>query len=440
MIKNNKHRLSQSSLTTHMAISGVCKPLSMIISYIYVPIVLNYLGVEKYGVWATILTILSWIGYFDIGIGNGLRNKLTEAIANKETDRSRKLVSSAYAFIAVVMFAVTIIFCIAAIFVDWNRVFGVQNFTENLTAIVSISVIFVAVNFVLSICKNVFYALQKAADVSLMELTTQVINLGGVLIARIIIPSNLFVMALIYGLSMIITSLTFSVVLYGKNSSLRPSIKNVDMAEGRSLTSLGLQFFVIQICALVLFTTDSLIISYLYGAADVTPYNTVNKLFNIIIGFFSALVAPIWSAVTKAKTENRYKDLKSLIRKLYLLVGFFAIGAILLMALFKPISRIWLGQELSYTNVLIMFGCMYCILNMWTNMHGTLANGLGILKEQIVMAVFQAVINIPLSVFFARSMNLGSAGVLLGTNCSLLISCITLPVLIHKTVNKGDQL
>ena len=69
-----------SGLISNMALSGICKPASMIMGYIYVPIVLSFLGTEKYGIWSTLLTILSWISYFDIGIGNGLRNKLAESI------------------------------------------------------------------------------------------------------------------------------------------------------------------------------------------------------------------------------------------------------------------------------------------------------------------------------------------------------------------------
>ena len=431
--------LKNNNIAKHMVASGICKPLSMIISYIYVPVVLNYLGVEKYGVWATILTILSWISYFDVGIGNGLRNRLTEAIANKENERSKKLVSSAYAFIAIIMFVVTIVFCIAAMFINWNRVFGVQNFTENLTAVVCISVIFVAINFVLSICKNVFYALQKAADVSLMELTIQVINLVGVLIVRVIIPSNLFAMALIYGFSMIISSLIFSVVLYGKNRDLRPSIRTVDMSEGKDLTSLGLQFFIIQICALVLFTTDSLIISYLYGAADVTPYNTVNKLFNAVIGIYSALIVPVWSDVTKSKVEKRYEDIRRLIKKLQLIMSPFIVGALILAVLFRPISNLWLGQELEYTTSLILFGMAYCVLTIWCNTYANIANGLELMKVSIITAIVQAVVNIPLSLLFAEGLGMKNAGVLAGTVLSMLISTIVQPIAIRNCIKRETR-
>ncbi len=429
----------KSKIASNMIISGICKPISMIIGYIYVPVVLNYLGIEKYGVWSTILTILSWISYFDIGIGNGLRNKLTESLSKKDGE-SRKLVSSAYAFIAVIMFCTAVFFAVVASFLDWKCIFGVESVTEDLASIVSISIAFVAVNFVLSICKNVLYAMQRAANVSIMELAIQIMNLGGVLLAQRIYESSLLVMTIIYGLSMVIVNLITSVVIYKSNKSIRPGIRYINLNVGKSLTNLGVQFFVIQICALVLFTTDSLMISYLYGASNVTPYSTVNKLFNVVIGMFSALLAPIWSAITKAKAEGQFHELKNNIKKLYMFMMPVFIGVVILTINFRFISKIWLRKNLDYTTELILFGGMYCCLNIWTNTQGTIANGLGILKEQMVMAVVQASINIPLSIFFAKYLNMDSAGILLGTNISMLISCIYLPMCISKWINREEKI
>ena len=70
--------ISEKNVRKNMVLSTVYRALSMVISYLYVPVVLAYLGEVKYGVWTTILNVLSWITYFDIGIGHGLRNKLAE--------------------------------------------------------------------------------------------------------------------------------------------------------------------------------------------------------------------------------------------------------------------------------------------------------------------------------------------------------------------------
>ena len=86
-----KIKYKWNSLYKNMAISAICKPLSMIISYIYVPIVLNYLGIEKYGVWATILAILSWISYFDLGRMGRESQETTERRGRKTPDFEKRI-------------------------------------------------------------------------------------------------------------------------------------------------------------------------------------------------------------------------------------------------------------------------------------------------------------------------------------------------------------
>ena len=56
--------ISEKNVRKNMALSTVYRALSMVISYLYVPVVLAYLGEAKYGVWTTILNVLSWITYF----------------------------------------------------------------------------------------------------------------------------------------------------------------------------------------------------------------------------------------------------------------------------------------------------------------------------------------------------------------------------------------
>ncbi|MDE5975352.1 MAG: hypothetical protein K2G69_02250, partial [Muribaculaceae bacterium] len=55
------------------------KGISILTSFLLVPLTLGYLRPVEYGIWMTLSSILVWINYFDIGLGNGLRNKLAEA-------------------------------------------------------------------------------------------------------------------------------------------------------------------------------------------------------------------------------------------------------------------------------------------------------------------------------------------------------------------------
>lgn len=423
----------------NMLLSGMSKLVSLIVSFISAPIVLNYLGVEKYGVWSLLLSILSWISYFDIGIGNGLRNRLTEAYARKEKERCSKLVSSAYAIITILMIVVSLAVLFLAQRLNWHEIFGVSQFDEDLTQIVCVSFAFIAVTFILSICKTVLYALQQAANVGIMELCIQVLNLIGVIVVSTVTTNKLFLIACIYGGSMVLVNGLGGLIIYNKHRYMCPRIKHVDIKAGIDLTKLGLKFLLIQMCALVLFTTDNLIISQLYGASNVTSYTTVNKLYNVLVQASTAVLAPVWSSVTKAKAKNNYTWLKRGIRKLNILMIPFFAAALLLACIFRPLSDVWLGQKLDYHHGLIFWGMVYCILMIWCNAYSYVSNGLEIMKESTVIAVIQAVVNIPASLFFAEVVGMKDAGVLLGTVFAMSISAVLSPIFVYTRIRKGIQ-
>lgn len=417
-------KAAQSSLARHSLASGIMKPISMLLSYISVPILLNYLGIEKYGAWMVILSVLSWMAYFDIGIGNGLRNKLTESLAQGDTEKSRELISSAYKMIALIAAAVTAVITAVTLLLDWKSVLSLKEAYPDLKPAIVVSVLCVALNFVLSLCKNVLFAMQMASAASLLDICCQLINCAGILIAAAFSSGSLLLVSIIYGGSSVLVLTLFSALLYTRHTELLPSLRYADNTVGREITTLGLKFFVIQISALVLFTTDSLIISNLYGAENVTPYSIVNKVFTAVIGFHAAFLTPMWSAVTKANSENDCVKVRRIIRSCMMLIIPFAVFALLIAVLFIPITDLWLGQRLDYSGGIIWLGLLYCVVYLWCNTVGLFSNGLNILKGPMIVAVVQAMLNIPLSLFFAKSCGMKSSGIMLGTISVMLIGAV----------------
>ena len=57
------------------------KGISMVVSFMLVPLTIGYVSSELYGVWLTISSVLAWLSFLDVGFSQGLKNKLTEAIA-----------------------------------------------------------------------------------------------------------------------------------------------------------------------------------------------------------------------------------------------------------------------------------------------------------------------------------------------------------------------
>ena len=105
----------------------ILKPISMAISLVYTPLLLSYLGDEKYGLWATIMSIISWINYCDVGIGHGLRNLLTKELTDKQYDKARKSVSTAYILLTAISVVLLIVALASMAFVDWKQLMNTER-------------------------------------------------------------------------------------------------------------------------------------------------------------------------------------------------------------------------------------------------------------------------------------------------------------------------
>src|SRR5215831_555681 len=67
------------------ALSSVfAKFISVISSFITIPLALKYLGTELYGLWMTITSVIVMLNFADFGIGNGVLNLVTTAYGKND--------------------------------------------------------------------------------------------------------------------------------------------------------------------------------------------------------------------------------------------------------------------------------------------------------------------------------------------------------------------
>ena len=212
------------SLKRSMLLSTLCKPLGMIISFLYTPVLLAYLGEEQYGVWSTILSVINWINYFDIGIGQGLRNTLAKHIASDKEKEANEAVSTGYVALA---FVSGITFLIGSGLILSLNMGLVFNTTISLKPALMISFICICLNFVLSLSRAQLYATQQAEKVSFMTVLVQFINLVGIWFLSLIGDGNLLAVAIVIGLSGIIVNLLFSYGVWDKYKYLIPILHTI---------------------------------------------------------------------------------------------------------------------------------------------------------------------------------------------------------------------
>lgn len=429
-IKKNKQILKSIS------ISLLLKPVSMLISLLFTPIFLNFMGQEQYGVWQTLMSIMNWITVFDFGINGGLTLLLTAAIVEKNEEEIKKVIATAYGLVSIIFCISYLIIIVLCIVCNWQTLL---NTTVPVKFSVLIVATYICLSFVFSLTNSIFSANQKAEGVTILQTVIQFMNLLNVyFIAKLCsnYSNKLFIASCIYFFDGVIVNVIVLMIIWYKKRIFKPKLSFFDKNKIKELTSVGLKIFFIQIAGLILFMTDNLIISNLYTPNEVTPYSITYNMFNLFYIIFIAILQPMWSKYTMEKEKNNFKWIK---KSIFLQLGIyilFLFGIFFAIFIFKPFSIFWLKRDLNIPINLILIIGIYNAILIFTCIFQTVINGTGNLNYCLVTSLIGAIINIPLSFFFAKNLNLGLTGIALGTVVSLLPAAIVLPIETFKYLNK----
>lgn len=410
----------------------VYRAAAAIASYASIPMMVHYLGGEQFGIWSTLLTVMSWIVFFDLGIGNGLRNQVAAALATGNSHKARGFISSAYTLIGFFALAIWIVVVTVSYFIPWQVVFNTQNTPEALLRqAIQIASFFIALNFWMGLITALQGAIQQTSLVALGQLIANLLLL--ILIVGLIKTTDASIVGLaaIHGASLVVASCAMSFWFYRKRPELRPRIE-LNLQHVKPLVTVGLEFFVIQLAVLVIFTTDKILISQIFGPAAVMPYEIVFKLFGIILFAHGLISMPLWSAYTDAFHREDFPWIRQMLHRQLLVMCGVLISIAMLMPLSKPIISAWIGQELQISTELIISMGLFVFVSVWNNVFSMLINGIGKIRLQLYTAVVAMLINIPLSIFLAKNTSLGIAGIVVGTACSLLFPAIVLPLQVRS--------
>ena len=407
---------------------------AILTSFLAVPIMLQYLGIERYGVWSTLLTILSWIVFFDLGIGNGLRNGVATALAENKLDDAANISASGYTIIGVISAILWIITFVSIKYVNWQVVFNSSAIPEmELRQAVQIAAFFVILNLWVGLVSALVGSVQKTAVIALQKMLVTIFILLFVLLLIRIAQPALTYMAFGYGFTVFLVNIAISVWFFRVYPFLRPRLY-INKKASITLLSLGLRFLVLQITVLVIFTTDKILITQLLGPEHVAKYDVVYKLFSVVTLAYGIISVPLWSAYTDAYLRKDMVWIKSMLSKqLYIFAGA-ALVVVCLGLLARPVLVLWLGDDLGVSGILIVSMAAFSLITVWNNVFAIFINGIGKINVQVITAVIGAVINIPLSIFFVSYVNLGVSGVVMATCVSLLVGSVVIPIQVTRVL------
>lgn len=402
--------LDRSQRTNYnIVLSIFFKGVTILLQFALIPLTIGYIKPDAYGVWLTLSSLVGWGAIFDIGIGNGLRNKLSESLSQNDFRTSKIYVSTAYAIITVIAIILIGLYFMTIPFINWQSVFN-SNFIpeKELTTVVTI----VSLCFLLKLITDIINVVAASFQmVSISSILLFISNLGliiGVWILTKSTGSNLVLLALCLSFIPFLISVLANIYLFSsKFKSVSPSFRLIDFKQSKSVIGLGAQFFILQIITLILFQTDNILIDQLFKPSDVTNFNVSYKYYSVIMILFTIILAPYWTAFTEAYYKKDFLWIRISVNKL---VKYWALSIVVLLIMILSagfVLKLWVGNSISVSLPLSISICCYITIFNWNAIFSNFLNGVGKIRLQIFIAIIMGIINIPFSIFLVKSLKWG---------------------------------
>lgn len=435
--KNNFSGSSRSAVVKrNIAGSLLLKGISILVSLLLVPATIGYVNAELYGVWLTLASTMTWLSFADVGFTQGLKNKLTEAIAHDEWDRGKSLVSTTYFMMVLIFIPVCVLLEFLVPLVNWTSLLNVSaQYSGEIVLAMHVLVAFACIQMIVNVLVSVIAAFQKVALSNSFLVIGNVLSLGIIYILRATVPPSLIALAFAISAMPILITVIATFILYsGRFKMVAPSWSYINKAYIKDLFSLGYKFFIINIQVLVLYQSTNILIAYVSSPTDVTNYNIAYKLLNCAMMVYTIITAPLWPAYTDAYSRGDYEWMKNMRKKMERVLLFSILGCLSLIVMSQPIYKIWVGNEVNIPCTMTILVGIYVIVFCWMNLNGTLIVGMGKIMVETILVLIGMILHIPLS--FYLSTYIGVYGVLVSLISINLLYAIVMNVQVSKLLNR----
>ncbi|WP_374319676.1 lipopolysaccharide biosynthesis protein [Aquabacterium sp.] len=370
--------------------SAGAKVITVGTALITVPLTLNYLGTERYGLWMTLSSVIAMLSFADFGIGNGVLNLVADAKGRDDEQKIKQVVSSGAAILTAIGICAATISVATYPHVDWPALFHVtsqQAKIESGPAAITFLLIF-SLNIPVALVARVQAGLQESYRASIWQCAGSLLSLG----------LTILVISYQAGLPWLVLSFAGSPTICGiangihyiatKNKQLMPKATFVEIQIMKQVARSGLLFFGLQLVAALTFASDNFLTARILGAASVANYAVPDKLFSLITTTVLMATQPLWPAYGEALARHDIGWVKSILKRSVVTAVFYAgtFGAILIAAGPK-IIHLWAGPTIDTPLPLILGLAIWKVIEAAGLSIAALMNGAHIVTPQIVMGM-----------------------------------------------------
>lgn len=417
--------LTVASGTTARAVASAA-------SLITVPMLLSYLGKEQFGLWATLLSAVAWLGVCDLGVVNGLVNVIAEAHGHDDRQAAARALSTAIAVLVAAAAFVSAAFLVLLPRIPWDRLFGAQATIP--VSVVQWSVAAAAGSFLVGLplmtVPSVYAGYQRSYVPHIFAAGAACVSLaaiGAAIWLRAPLPG---VIALMSSASLVVAVAGLVVLTAWQMPWLRIRAANVRLDAWRRLRRSASPLWLFQVGALMVNQSQLIVLAHTAGLQTSADYALLTRLLQIYVGVAvlttNAFVPPYREAMERG---DHHWVRTGFARMVTLRVGLAAGFAGVLLAFGNPLMRLWLQRaDVTFAPVVwVAFG-LYLLASAWVSSFSDLLIVLDRIWIQVGLVLVNGIATVALTLWLAPI--LGVLGVIIaGTAVTALAWTWLMPIL-----------
>jgi O-antigen/teichoic acid export membrane protein len=378
----------------NILISFISKGISILVSFLIVPITLSFITKEEYAVWIVLSSTIAWFGFLDLGLGNGLRNKLSESLAKGDELMAKEWISSTVFSMLAIASLLLLVLSLLVNFFSCQAIFNVYLISERgLKTVLHFIVVLFCFDFLTKIFVNVLQALQKHFITDILGIISQLLGLLLIYFLTHVTEGSLLKLCIVYaGKSPIVFGAAAIFMFATSLRYLRPSWKYVHVRRSLPLLKLGLKFFLIQIFYLVVNQGAVMLITQNLGPEHVTGYSLGLRYMSIPSMLFTMVLTPYITAFNEAYVKDEYFWIQNTMKRLRMF-WYFVLIIIGLLVLIKPwFFSMWIDDQVNVSPYLIIALAFNAAISTWGVQYSLFLNGIGKVSIQVYVLLLQAIV------------------------------------------------
>lgn len=379
-----------SNVIKNISLALMSRFVSIGVAIFSVPMLLQLLGTEIYGIWATLVSLIAFIGLLDLGMGNSLKNSVAVSLNESQVEILRNEFVALFQLLCLV--SVVVVFA-----------FGVALSVSSLLATNLVPALILFIPPIVFLPTMLGSSVLQGARATGLQAVLQA--LGGWFFFIFVLvcyfnklKPNLAHLALVWSVLYALSAFgTFYIALKILRLPTTQLFCINYKAFPQKRLKVSISFLILQLSSFVLFNLGNMLVYQYLGSEDVARYDVVNKLFQAGLSIFTIVIGVVWPEIARNRATKNFVKLLSIYKYLIFIAIIFCTGSVLIGFAAPWIINYWTQQKVQVTTNEAFSIAALVSVQSFAYVGAVFMNSFERIRVQIVFACISIALMVPLS-------------------------------------------